>query len=551
MKGSDYRRSRRSAKRPGRLAKPTPLVSDSTPVGSATPAPGPGKRSLPKIGQEALFRARMRAPGVNQEQFRELFQPVQPPKPVVGDAKIAMDDNVVQTLNWATASSIFATASAEGMEFLGYPLLAVLAQRAEFRRLSEVIATEMTRKWIKIQASSGDEEGEDKSERVDELTKRIKELNVQHLFRTLAEQDGFFGRSHLYIELKNGVNNQAELLTPIGNGNSEISSTKCQKGDLKALKVVEAVWVYPLQYNSNDPLHDNWYKPETWQVMSRTVHYTRLLTFVGREVPDLLKAAYYFGGLSLTQMARPCVDNWLRARQSVSDLVYNFSTNVLKTDMSAWDMDGGEQLFTRVDMFNAVRSNRGTMVLDKDAEEWDNVAVPLGGLDTLQQQALEHICSVVGIPIVKYLGIQPAGLNASSEGEIRVFYDWINAFQEKFFRPHLQTVIWFIMLDLWGEVDEDITFTFEPLFELTAKEQAELRKTDADTGAVLMGSSVIDAAEERKRIAADEDSPYAGLDVDDVPDATPEEAASLEPGEGETEEPEPEEQNLVGKKKAA
>lgn len=540
MKGSHYRRGRKVATRKSlrKVEQPSP----ETPVAPVE------KRKLPKFGQAALLRARMKPAGISQGDFRELFQPIQPPKAVVGDRKIAMDDNVVQTLNWASASSIFATAASEGMEFLGYPLLSVLAQRAEFRRLSEVIATEMTRKWIKLQASTG-EDGADKTDRVDELKKRMSVLNVQALFRYMAEQDGFFGRSHLYIELEDGKDNPKELLTSIGGGNTKMSATKCQKGSLRSLKSVEAVWCYPMQYNSNNPLHDHWYRPETWQVMGQTVHHTRLLTFVGREVPDLLKAAYYFGGLSLTQMARSYVDNWLRARQSTSDLVYNFSTNVLKTDMSAWEMDGGEQLFTRVDMFNAVRSNRGTMVLDKDAEEWDNVAVPLGGLDALQQQALEHICSVVGIPIVKYLGIQPAGLNASSEGEIRVFYDWINAFQEKFFRPHLQTVIWFIMLDLWGEIDEDITFTFEPLFELTAKEMAELRKTDADTGQVLVQGGVLDPSEERKRIAADEDSPYSGLDVEDVPDATPEEAEGLEPG-GEPENiEEPEEP--VQKKKAA
>ena len=43
--------------------------------------------------------------------------------------------------------------------------------------------------------------------------------------------------------------------------------------------------------------------------------------------------AYAFGGLSMTQMMKPYVDNWLQTRQSVNDIIQNFSTSVLKTDM--------------------------------------------------------------------------------------------------------------------------------------------------------------------------------------------------------------------------
>ena len=45
----------------------------------------------------------------------------------------------------------------EGQAFLGYPELSLLAQRAEYRRASEVTATEMTRKWIDIVATGGED----------------------------------------------------------------------------------------------------------------------------------------------------------------------------------------------------------------------------------------------------------------------------------------------------------------------------------------------------------------------------------------------------------
>jgi hypothetical protein len=53
--------------------------------------------------------------------------------------------------------------------------------------------------------------------------------------------------------------------------------------------------------------------------MGTEVHASRMPAFVGHPVPDMLKPAYSFGGLSLSQMAKPYVDIWLQTRESVGD----------------------------------------------------------------------------------------------------------------------------------------------------------------------------------------------------------------------------------------
>jgi hypothetical protein len=156
-------------------------------------------------------------------------------------------------------------------------------------------------------------------------------------------------------------------------------------------------------------------------------------------------------------------------------------------------------------------------MLDKDAEDFFNVSASLGGLDALQAQTQEHMAAVCGIPLVKLLGIQPAGLNASSEGELECFYTWIHSQQESFFTPNLKKVIDFIQLSEFGEIDEDIGFEYEPLDALDETELAAIRKTEAETGQVLINSGAISPLEERQRVAADLDAPYASLDADEPP----------------------------------
>lgn len=192
----------------------------------------------------------------------------------------------------------------------------------------------------------------------------------------------------------------------------------------------------------------------------------------------------------MTQVARPYVENWLRTRQSVSDLIAQFSVSGVEGMNLADALASGsaENLQNRIDMFVAMRDNRGFMALNT-GEKFFNVATPLGTLDKLQAQAQEQIASICGIPLVKLLGVTPSGLNASSDGEVRVFYDFIKAYQEKLFSDNLKRVIGFVQLSEFGDVDEDIGFEFEPLWQMSEVEKADVavRRTQA----VMLAEAVI------------------------------------------------------------
>jgi hypothetical protein len=250
-------------------------------------------------------------------------------------------------------------------------------------------------------------------------------------------------------------------------------------------------------------------------MLGKEVHSSRLMTMITRELPDILKPAFNFSGMSLSQLAEPYVDNWLRTRQSVADLINNFSIIALKTAMgNVLDgSDDGADLFTRADLFSATRSNRGIMLLDKDSEELDQIAVPLGGLHELQSQSQEHMCTVSRIPAPILTGISPQGLNASSQGEIKIFYDWIAATQEAHDREPIETVLNILQLSMYGEIDSDIVMTFQPLYQMTPQELAEIRTADSTTAGNYIDRGVIAPEEERERLARDPNSGYQGLDM--------------------------------------
>lgn len=424
----------------------------------------------------------------------ETYKPM--PGVVPEGGAIAMDSSLpaVQSIaQWAMQGAFN-----EGLAFLGFPYLAELAQRAEYRHATEIWAEHATRKFVKL---TGDDE------KVAELHKAMLDMGVADAFEALSNHDGNFGRAHLFLDFGD-ADRELETMTPL-----QIDLRKINKNrPLKRVTVVEPMWVYPAEIETRNPLSPTFYQPQSWYVYGRRVHASRLLTLIGREVPNMLKPSYAFGGLSLTQMMKPYVDNWLRTRQSTSDMVHSYSTMVLATDMEQVLSGGdGEDVFARVDMFNRTRDNRGTMVVDKNSETLENVAVPMSGLDKLQAQAQEQMASVARIPLSIYLQITPTGLNASSDGENRSFYADVNGYKEKKYRPLLKPLLDVIMLSIWGAIDEGIGFEFEPLWEMSAVDAATIGKTKAETDAAYVTMGAIDNEEVRDRLKADPDSPYYGI----------------------------------------
>ena len=412
-----------------------------------------------------------------------------------------------------------------GTGFIGYPRLAELAQISEYRSVSETTANEMTRQWIEIK-SAGEE---DNSETIRQIEECCERLNVRDVFRKAVETDGLFGRGQILVQIKG---HDGKLANPL-----LLTEKTIAKGSLKALVNIEPMWTTPAPYNAVDPTLPDFYKPKAWYVMAQEIHASRLFTLISRPVPDMLKPAYNFGGVSMTQLMMPYVERWLRTVDSVSDLLHSFSLSGIKTDMSAilgGSDDGDTNIILRAELYNRLRDNRGLMLLSKDEEEFFQFNTPLSGLDALLAQSQEQMAAPSHTPLVKLLGITPSGLNASTEGEIAVYYDHIRAMQENLLRDPLDKLLKLVQLHLFGKVNDNITFDFVPLRQMSETELSTIRKSDTDRDVAYIQAGVVSAEEVRGRLAGEPGSGYNGIDVEDVPEM-PDDGFSdgMNDGEGE------------------
>lgn len=440
--------------------------------------------------------------------------PIQRPQLPPGVAPEGVTPPVIATDSATSAAYTFAAAQFPGGGFPGFSYLSNLATRAEFRAFAASMSTEITREWIEFTSKQDDDT--DSADKIKAIEAEFKRLGVRQAVQKAAEHDCLFGRGQLFVGVRGAERNLPLILSP----------ATVPQGSLESVVPVEAVWTTPAAYNALDPVAPDFYRPSSWFMLGREVHASRLLTIITRPLPDILKPAFNFAGMSLSQLAEPYVNNWLRTRQSVADLINNFSITVLSTSMEQilQGDDDGADLLARADLFNATRSNKGLMLLDKDREELTQVNAPLSGLHELQAQSQEHMCSVSRMPAIILTGISPSGLNASSDGEIRVFYDWIAAQQEAYWREPLETILKVVQLSLFGEIDQDIGFEFRPLYQMTPKELAEIREAESRTASAYVTLGALDPSEVRDKLAKDPESGFAGIDVDAVlvgPDDTP------------------------------
>jgi len=429
-----------------------------------------------------------------------------PPGVVPHDAMT--DQTYLATDSACNSAMSYAGQYYEGEGFPGYPYLAQLQQRSEYRSPSETLAMEMTRKWLKL-VSHGDGDNSDKLEKLEAALKRFE---VRQTFRRAIEHDGFFGMSHIHVSIK-GQDGDEERKLPL-----IIDKATVKRGSLLGFQTIEPLWTAPYDYNSLDPTDRWFYRPRMWFVLGKQTHATRLLTIVSRPVPDMLKPAYNFGGIAMSQLMEPYVNSWLRTRAAVSDLIHAFSTTILKTTMSGTLAGGEGGLLDRMKLFIKGRDNRGLMVVDKNEEDVAQLNVPLGGLDALQAQSQEQMAAPCHMPLVKLTGVTPSGLNASAEPEMDAWYDYVAAQQQNVGDPVIKPILDLIQLNEFGEIDPAIGYEWVPMKQLNGKELAEVRTADATSAVALIGAGVISPLEERKRLAADPASGYNSIDVNDAPE---------------------------------
>ncbi len=179
-------------------------------------------------------------------------------------------------------------------------------------------------------------------------------------------------------------------------------------------------------------------------------------------------------------MAKPYVDNWLQTRQSVNDIVSCLLGHGPQDQYVVHYANGAaEKLNTLAPNCSTTCAIRAGCLWSKRVRRFHERVGAVVQPGSSPSAAQEHMAAVLRHPVSQNSSAStPSGLNASSEGELRSFYDWIEHIRKPVpqaadNRSELRPAF-----AVW-RCRPEIDIKFEPLWALDEKERAEVNKIDA------------------------------------------------------------------------
>lgn len=215
------------------------------------------------------------------------------------------------------------------------------------------------------------------------------------------------------------------------------------------------------------------------------VHHSRCIRMIGIELPFFQAITEMMWGESFLERVWDRLISFDDTTLSAANLVDRAQLRTVGVDdLREIIAAGGPAYEGLVQMFEMVRqfqTNEGITLLDKN-DVFQTTSYSFAGLSDILLQFGQQVSGAAQIPLVRLFGQSPAGLNATGEADIRMYYDNILAQQESKLRNPLEVLLKVLYRSLFGiPAPKDLQFTFVPLWQMSAMDKATIAKTNTET----------------------------------------------------------------------
>lgn len=268
------------------------------------------------------------------------------------------------------------------------------------------------------------------------------------------------------------------------------------------------------------------------------VHFSRILRMDWAVLPPRERNWNNGWGDSIIVSIWDELKNYGAAFANTSAMVQDFVNGVLKMPGLSQILAGGcnetdREVYRRLDMANLSKGTTNMMVLDGE-ETYEKLSTNVTGIPELLDRFMLSLSSVTGIPVTLLFGRSPAGLNATGDSDVRNFYDAVKQYQELKLKPVLEKLTYYLMRSKNGPFNgvepQNWSIQFTPLWQNTEEQEANIRRTVAETDRIYIETGVLDPNEVAiSRFGGDRWSMNTIIDVKARENGyDPDEVASLE-----------------------
>jgi uncharacterized protein len=152
--------------------------------------------------------------------------------------------------------------------------------------------------------------------------------------------------------------------------------------------------------------------------------------------------------------------------------------------------DGTQALFNRFSKANAAKSVVNALLIDKE-EEWERMQLHLESMDKVLQSYFIICCAAADVPATRFMGREPAGLNASGDSDTRNYYDRLASDQKVRITPAMSRLDEVIIRSTLGSRDEAIDYHWKTLWLKSDGEKADEELKRAQAFQIDVNSGII------------------------------------------------------------
>lgn len=243
--------------------------------------------------------------------------------------------------------------------------------------------------------------------------------------------------------------------------------------------------------------------PETGHTLQvpMTVHASRMLRFPGMLTTRRRKAQNEGWDLSVLQKVYEVLRSFDSMWASTDAMFADASQAVFKMrglieSLAESDGEGRADVTVRLQFMDAMRSAVRAIMLDagntqtgEQAEEFQVVErATLGSLDKVMQNYMIRLATAARMPLTVLLGMSPAGMDATGEGDMILYYNNVDILRLKTLEPQIIRLVRIVARTVGVAEPEDLKIVWPELARPKPMDIATAEKMRIDSAVALVNA---------------------------------------------------------------
>ena len=262
--------------------------------------------------------------------------------------------------------------------------------------------------------------------------------------------------------------------------------------------------------------------PETYMVSSIygtfTVHESRCLIFQNGVLPErTTNSIYRMWGLPEYIRIKKAVRDVEVAHGMAPKMLDRSVQAIYKMQNLALELateEGEANVLKRLQIIDLARGLLNSIVIDTDGEDYDFKSFSFSGVADVINTTCNYLSAITNIPQTVLFGRSPAGMNATGQGDLENYYNYIERIQKRMLKGNLRYLL--SIVSAAGlhtkEIKEvpPLKIEFNPLWSMSEQEKvaldlqkAQVAQTNANTANVYVQMQAVDPEEVRRKLADD------------------------------------------------